>query len=143
MEKINIIGKITIIKNGEIVLKIKNLITSAGLAEMSGLLLTDIGGNAFDYIAIGTGTTAAAISDTTLETEQMRVAGTGTQLTTTTTNDTAHLESTFNIVSTLAITEAGILNAGALGTLLNRQIFAAINVVNGDVLVIKWDISFS
>jgi len=142
-DKIRMVGMVTIVKNGEVVKKVKNLITTVGKAEMSGLLLADIGGTAFDYIAIGEGTTAAAITDTTLEDESMRVAGTGTQTTTTTTNDTAHLESTFNIVATLAITESGILNAASTGDLYNRAVFAAVNVVSSDTLVIKWDVVFS
>lgn len=143
MEKTKITGRFRIFKNGELVVDKENLITNVGLAEMSGLLLTDIGGTAFDYIAIGEGVTAANATDTTLETESMREAGTGTQVTTSVANDTAHLESTFNIITTLAITESGILNAASNGDLLNRQTFAAVNVVNTDTLIIKWDIEFS
>ncbi len=143
MDKQKMIGMVTIVKNGIIVKKLHNTIVTTGKGSMSGLLLSDIGGTAFDYIAIGTGTTGVVAGDTTLETESMRVAGTGTQTTTTTTNDTAHLESTFSIVSTLAITESGMLNASSSGTLLNRTTFSAINVENGDELVIKWDIQFT
>lgn len=143
MKGIKMLGKVTIIKNGEKVKEIKNLIVNTGLASMSALLLADISETAYDYIAIGTGTTAAAAGDTALGTEQMREAGTGTQVTTTVTNDTAHLESTFNITSTLAITEAGMFNAASSGTMLNRQVFSAVNVVDGDTLVVKWDVGFS
>ena len=142
-QKTQMRGKVTIIKNGDEVKQIDNLIVNTGLASMSGLLLSDISETAYDYIAIGVGTTAAGATDTTLETESMREAGTGTQTTSTVTNDTAHLESTFAIGSTLAITEAGILNAASTGTLLNRAVFAAVDVVDGDSLVIKWDIEFS
>lgn len=142
-QNIKATGKFTIEKNGVVVREVENLITNAGFAAMSGLLLSDISETAFDYIAIGTGTTAAAVTDTTLETESMRVAGTGTQATTTVTNDTAHLECTFAITSTLAITEAGMLNAASSGDLLNRQTFTAVNVVSGDNLVIKYDVAFS
>ncbi|GAJ04789.1 unnamed protein product, partial [marine sediment metagenome] len=34
-------------------------LTNAGFAVVAGLLLTDVGGTAFDYIAIGTGAVAA------------------------------------------------------------------------------------
>lgn len=142
-QQVKMKGRFTILKNGVVVRQVENLITNAGFAAMSGLLLVDISETAFDYIAIGTGTTAANVADTTLETESMREAGTGTQTTTTVTNDTAHLESTFNIVSTLAITEAGMLNAASVGDLLNRQTFTAVNVINGDTLVIKYDVAFS
>lgn len=142
-EKTQMKGRFTILKNGKVVREVNNLITNAGFEAMSGLLLTDIGGTAFDYIAIGTGTTAAAVTDTALESEVMRVAGTGTQTTTTVTNDTAHLECTFTITSSLAITEAGMLNAASGGTLLNRQTFTAVDVVDGDTLIIKYNVTFS
>ena len=142
-QQVKMKGRFTILKNGVVVRQVENLITNAGFAAMSGLLLVDISETAFDYIAIGTGTTAANVADTTLETESMREAGTGTQTTTTVTNDTAHLESTFNITSTLAITESGILNAASSGIMLNRTVFSAVNVINGDTIVIKWDITFS
>jgi hypothetical protein len=41
-----------------------NLVTTVGKGLLSGLLLTDIGGTACDYIAVGTGTNAAAAGDT-------------------------------------------------------------------------------
>ena len=144
-EKMKMCGAVTIVKNGEVVHKLRNVITNTGIAEVSGLILSDTQGSktAFDYIGIGTGTTAEAATDTALETEQMREQGTGTQTTTTVTNDTAHIEATFNITSTLAITESGVLNSAASGTLLNRKTFAVVNVSNGDTLVVKWDITFS
>ena len=144
-ERLGMKGRITIIKNGEVVVKQNNLIVNTGLAEMAGLLLTDTSGSVttYDYIGIGTGTTTATATDTTLETESMREQGTGTRTTTTVTNDTAHLEATFNITSTLAITESGMFNAASSGVMLNRTTFSAVNLNNGDVVVVKWDISFA
>ncbi len=127
---------------------VKNLITNAGLAAVAGLILTDVSVNDFDYIAIVTGTTAANAADTTLETEittngGQRAAGTGTRTTTTQTNDTAQLVVTFNFTGSFAVTEAGVLNAGASGDLLCRQVFAAINVVSSDSLQVTWTIAVS
>lgn len=128
--------------------EIKNLITSAGKAALAGLLLTDVGGTAFDYIAIGTGTNAAAAGDTTLQTEAStngasRVAGTGTRVTTSVTNDTAQLVCSWTFSGSFAITEAGIFNASSNGTLLARQVFSAINVASGDTLTITWQVQIS
>ena len=125
--------------------KIQNLVTTIGKAEIAKLFLTDQTGSAiaFDFIAIGEGTTAAAITDTTLETESMREAGTGTITTTTVTDDTSTLVGVFNIVSTLAITEYGLLNAGTAGTLFSRTIGAVKNVVNGDTITVTWNIAHS
>lgn len=126
----------------------KNLVVTAGKAHVAGLLLVDVGGTAFDYIAIGTGTTAAAAGDTALGTEittngGQRAAGTGTRVTTTVTNDTAQLVLTYSFTGSFAVTESGIFNASSAGTMLCRQVFSAINVVNGDSLQVTWKIAVS
>jgi len=138
MDKIKFTTNVKIIKNGEIVKNVTNTIVNAGLAALSGLLLLDIGGTAFDYLAIGTGSSAVTAADTTLGTESYRVAGTGTQQTSSVANDTARLTGSFSITGTHAITEAGILNAASTGTLLNRTVFSAVNVNSGDTLEIQW-----
>ena len=154
-ETCNINGHITfeVIRDGEVIdtREIKNLIVSSGKAAMAALCLVDVAETAFDYIALGTGTTAADAGDTTLETEittnggERRGGGdvTGTRVTTSVTDDTAQLVTTFAFTGSFAITESGILNAGALGELLARQVFAAINVASGDSLQITWKVQFS
>ena len=152
-EKAGIMGVIEIIcrgKDGKVKGErlVRNKITNAGLAAMAALLLTDVAEDSFDYIAVGVGTTAAAATDTTLETEitdsgLARAAGTGTRVTTTVTNDTAQLATTFSVTGSKAVTEAGMLNAASAGDLLARQVFSALNVVNGDSLAITWKIVFT
>jgi len=127
---------------------IDNTVVNTGRAQVAGLLLTDVGGTAFDYIAIGTGTTAAAVTDTTLGTEITtgggeRTAGTGTRVTTSVANDTAQLVVTFTFTGSFAVTESGVLNAGVAGVLLSRQTFGAINVVSGDSIEVTWKIQVS
>lgn len=117
-------------------------LTNLGFKEIAGLMLTDVGGTAFDYIAIGTGTTAADPTDTALQTEVKRKAGTGTRVTTTVTDDTAQLVTTFSSADTLSgtqnITEVGVFNAAAAGVMLMRQVFTAesINWDAGDTFEI-------
>lgn len=142
IEKIKAKGTLIIKKNGKVIKEVTNLIVNGGLETWTGLLLTDTTGSytAFDFMAIGIGTTTQTATDTTLETESLRVAGTGTQITTSTTNDTAQLVATFNITSTLAITESGIFNDATTGTMFNRTTFPAENVINGDDLELTWKI---
>ena len=120
---------------------VKNLVPTVGKAGLA----SRVGGSGaeavFDYIAVGTGTTAAAAGDTTLQTELAasgltRAQGTVSRVTTTTTNDTAQVTKTFTVTGTQAVTEAGVLNASSGGTLLSRTVFSAINVVNGDSLTV-------
>lgn len=122
-----------------------NLITNAGKAEAAALLAGVDTPTAFGYIAVGTGTTAAAVTDTTLETETAsaglsRAASTNSRVTTDVTNDTAQFLKSFTVTGTVAVTESGVLNAASTGDLLCRQVFSAINVVNGDTLQITWKI---
>jgi hypothetical protein len=128
--------------------KIKNLVTNAGLA---GIASRDNGAGseaAFTYIAVGTGTTAAAAGDTALETEVStsglsRANATASRTTTNTSNDTARLVYTFTVSGTVAVTESGVLNASSSGVLKCRQVFSAVNVVNGDSLQVTWDTVYS
>lgn len=122
---------------------ISNLVTNAGKAGVASRINGNGGEAAFTYIAVGTGTTAAAATDTTLETEitdsgLARVAATASRVTTDVTNDTAQDTTTFSVSGTKAVTESGVLNASSVGVLLARQVFSAINVVSGDSLTITW-----
>ncbi len=125
-----------------------NVITNAGKAAVAATIVADVAGNEFDYIAIGTGTNAAAATDTQLQTEissggGQRAGATGTRVTTSVTNDTAQFVVTYNFTSSFAVTESGVLNAASTGDLLCRQVFSAINVANGDSLEVTWKIQVS
>lgn len=122
-----------------------NGITDAGRAILSGLINGSGTPAAFTYVAVGTGVGAFATSDTTLGTETAasgltRAAGTASIVTTTITNDTAQVAKTFTVTGTVAVTESGLFNASSGATLLARQTFSAINVVNGDSLAVTWKI---
>lgn len=128
-------------KDGEV--NYHNLIPTAGKAG----IITRLGGisapAAYTYLALGTGTNAAAAGDTTLQTEittggGARANSTVSAVTTTTTGDTLQIDHEFTFSSSFAITELGILNAASAGTLLSRLVFAAINVVNGTVIHFYW-----
>lgn len=115
-----------------------NLICTAG----KNALLAATGGkavDAFDYICIGTGSTAADAGDTALGNESARAQGT-------TTNPTA---SSWKVTYTFpagtgtgAITESA-LDSGAVASaaILCRQVFAAINKGASDTLQIDWTIT--
>lgn len=123
-------------------LRTSNLITNVGHAAGNGRMSNQGSYSPFVNIAIGTGTTAAAATDTALQTEittggGARGAATSTQVTTSVTNDTTQLVKTFSFTSSFAVTEEGILdNASSGGSLLAHQVFSAVNVVSGDSLTI-------
>lgn len=127
---------------------VHNLITNAGKAGIASRINGSGAEAAFTYLAVGIGTTAAAAGDTTLQSEIVdsglaRVNATASRVTTSVTNDTARLTTTFTVTGTKAVAEAGILNAGSGGTLLSRQVFTAVNVVNGDSLQLTYGVQAS
>jgi hypothetical protein len=119
-----------------------NLITNVGHAAANARMSGQGSYNAFVNLAIGTGTTAAAATDTALQTEittggGARGAATASQVTTTVTNDTTQLVKTWTFTSAFAVTEEGIFdNATSGGNLLAHQVFPAINVASGDSMTI-------
>jgi hypothetical protein len=126
---------------------VSNLITTAGVAGIAARINGTGTPAAYTYIALGTGTTAAADANTQLEAEVTtsggeRAAATCSVVTTDTAGDTAQLVNTFSFTTggTFAVTESGVLNAASTGTLLARQVFAAINVASGDSLQVTWKI---
>lgn len=127
---------------------IKNLVVSAGKAGIASRINAAGAEAAFTYIAIGTGTAAAAAGDTTLGAEittagGQRASATCTRVTTSVTNDTAQDVVTFSFTGSFAVTETGLLNDATTGTLLARQVFSAVNVASGDSLQVTWKIQAS
>lgn len=142
--------EIAVLRNGTIIeqRKVKNLITNAGMAEVANLMGNVSSPTAFTYLAVGTGATAAAATDTTLQTEitdsgLARAAATMSRVTTSVANDTVQLVKSWTVSGTKAITECGILNAASVGTLLSRQVFSAVNVVSGDTFQVTYKVQVS
>lgn len=94
----------------------------------------------FKYHDSGVGTTAAAIGDTDIETTDGEARATGTQ-TEGTTADIYKSVGTISYTTTKAITEHGIFNALTGVTLLDRHVFSAINVVNGDSIEFTYELT--
>jgi len=120
--------------------EIRNLIVDDGFAGVASRINGDGAEAVFTTLAVGVGTTSAAAGDATLESEITtdgleRGASTVGRETDSATNDTATFDKTFTVTGTKAVTEIGILNnVAAGGTLMGRQVFGAINVVNGYTL---------
>ena len=134
---------IAVVREGQIVEERDsyNIVTAAGKALVSGLILTDVTVTACDFIAIGTGTSAPTTAQTALVGEKYRNACTGSQTTTTVPNDTARLTCSVAITATATMSEAGVFNATASGTMLARSTYSAISVNSGDTLNIGYDVA--
>lgn len=152
LEGIKLKGQIevSLIRNGKEIEKreVRNTITNTGLAEIANLVGNVSTPVAFTYLAVGIGTTPAAAGNTTLESEITdtglgRSAATVTRQTTSVTNDTLQLVKQWTATGVKAITECGAFNASSAGIMLGRQVFAAINTVNGDTVQITYKFIFS
>jgi hypothetical protein len=90
------------------------------------------------YVAIGTGTTAVALTDTTLGGEvETRATGTSSRTTTSTTNDTYQVVGTVTATASRTIGEVGIFDASSSGNLFVRGVLAStVSLASGDTLTV-------
>ena len=114
-----------------------NLIVTVGKNFAANALL-NVSSSPFTHMAIGTGTTPAALADTTLESQSVRQAFTSSSVPA----NVANMSTTYAAgVGTGAITEAGIFNASSGGTMLSRVVFPVINKSASDSLTINWTVT--
>lgn len=97
--------------------------------------------DAFKYHASGTSTTAESNTDTALGTE-VESRATGSQIEGATSNIYKSV-GTINYTATYAIVEHGLFSASTGGTLMDRSVFSAINVVNGDSIQFTYEGTFN
>ena len=102
--------------------------------------MKDASATAMSRMAIGTGSTAAAASDSALGSEAARVALTST---TVSGADVTYVATFGAGTGTGAITEAGILNAASSGTMLCRTVFDVVNKGASDSMTITWTVTVS
>ena len=124
--------------NDEVVKEVDNLVVTAGKNYVADRMKNN--STVMGYMAVGTGTTAAAASDTTLASESDRNALTST---TVTNNEVAYVGTWAAGDASVAITEAGLFSASSGGTMLARTVFSAVNKGASDSLTITWTITVS
>lgn len=112
-----------------------NLITTVGKNGIADQLVASPAISKPSHMAIGTGTNAAALGDTTLQTELDRNALTSK---TRSTNVVTMVGDWAAGDGTGAITEAGIFDASSSGNLYARAVFSVVNKAAADTLSISW-----
>jgi hypothetical protein len=120
------------------IILLANVFTNVGASIITNRVIQ--AGTAAKNIGWGTGVTAAAVTDTALQTEVApttaggRTVGTESRVTTTVTNDTNQVAGTVtqSAAGPVAITEAGLFDNVTAGNLLIHSVFAAINTLLGD-----------
>jgi len=134
-------GKLTISLNDAIVRETENLIVTAGKEWVTARMKDT--STVMTHMGVGTGTTAAAIANTALETI------TGARLGLTTSGGVvAGAVITYACsfpagAHTAAITEAGIFTAVTSGTMLARTVFGVVNKGALDTMTISWAVTIS
>ena len=98
----------------------------------------------FKFHDSGTGTTAEAAADAQLVNDCGEARDTGTQVEGTSANIYKSV-ATHTYAGTFAITEHGLFNLATLaaGTLMDRTVFAAINVVSGNQIEFTFNITLT
>jgi|TARA_R100000951_G_scaffold30363_1_gene26136 hypothetical protein len=132
-------GKLAIALNGETVKEVDNLVVTAGKGFVASRM-KDATTTAMTHMAIGTGSTAAAASNTALGSQSAR-----TTLTSTTVSgaDITYVDTFPAGTGTGAITEAGLFNASSSGTMLCRTVFSVVNKGASDSMTITWTVTVS
>jgi len=128
-------------KTGDLTAPTMALVTTAGVNYLAADFIS--GGSAhisaFNFHDCGTGTTAAAIGDTALQTAAgtSRVSGTQSNPA----SGQYKTVATISYTSSLAITEFGLFSASTSGTLWDRRTFSAVNVANGDSIAFSYTLT--
>lgn len=123
--------------------EVKNLVVNTGLAFIINRM-TGTSKAVMSHMALGSGTTAAAASQTDLVTllgsrevlDSTTISGTN--------NEKVVYVSSFEAGdATGAVTEAGIFNASSSGDMLCRTVFAVVNKAADDAMSVTWTITLA
>ena len=101
-----------------------------------------------NYVGVGVGATGAArtavIANTALSNEvELRVAGTSTQQTTSTANDTYQVVGTVTATAARAVDEAGLFDASTAGNMYLSATFPVVNLATGDSIQTTLKVQYS
>jgi|TARA_B110000908_G_C10259433_1_gene458063 hypothetical protein len=138
-ETLKLTGRVTVLLNDEVVQEIDNLVVTDGKGYVASRM-KDATATVMSHMSVGTGSTAAAASDSALGAEAGRVALTSTSVTGAAVTYSASFPAG---TGTGGLTEAAILNASSGGTMLCRTVFSVVNKQSADAMTIQWQVSAS
>lgn len=122
---------------------VENLVVNAGLAYIISRMV-NTSKTVMGFMAVGSGTTAAAAGDTALVSQLgSRKALDSTTITGSNSEKVQYICTFAAGEGTGAITEAGIFNASSSGDMLCRTVFAVVNKAADDTMVITWTVTLS
>jgi len=119
----------------------KRVVTDAFVAALVDTLQSSVASfSDFKYHDSGTGTNVEAAADTVLQTPCGEARDVGTQIEGATANIYKSV-ATNTYAGSFAITEHGLFNAAAAGTLMDRSVFSAITVASGDKIEFTYQLT--
>lgn len=122
---------------------VKNLVVNTGLAFIISRMV-GTSKNVMSHMAVGSGATAVAATDTTLGSQLGSRVALDSSTISGSNNEKVVYVTTFGAgAGTGAITEAGIFNASTSGDMLCRTVFSVVNKGAADTMVITWTITLS
>lgn len=119
----------------------RRVVTNAGVGFIVDAFQNLVELESMNFHDCGTGVTAEAAGDTALGTAYGGARATGTQ--SEPSSNIYRTVGTVSFTSTLAITEHGVFSASSSGVLLDRSVFSAINVVNGDSVQFTYSLTLT
>jgi hypothetical protein len=123
--------------------EVKNLVVNSGLAYIASRM-KDTTKGAMSHMALGSGTTAAAASQTDLvSTLGSREALDSTTISGSNNEKIVYVSAFEAGDATGAVTEAGIFNAASSGDMLCRTVFNVVNKAADDTMSVTWTITLS
>ena len=137
-DDLRLTGALTISLNGVVVQETNNLVVTAGKSWVADRM--NNANTVMTHMALGVGSNAAAVGDTTLQSELDRNTLTST---TVSTNTIAYGCTWAAGDGTGAITEAGLFDAASTGDMLARTVFSVVNKGASDSITITWTITIS
>lgn len=145
-EKLKFMGEVSLVlkdKDGNVkdTREIKNLVVNAGITYIISRMI-DTSKGVMSHMALGSGTTAAAASQTDLVSTLGSREALDSSAVTGTNNEKVQYTASFEAGdATGAVTEAGIFNALTGGDMLCRTVFSVVNKAAEDQLAITWTIT--
>ena len=146
-ESVKVTGHIQVHLNGKLIEDRPNVVTTAGKTALATLMNGTAAGNSLvTHMAFGSGTTAAAASQTALVTEL--TGGGYARVAVTRSNPTAgviqYQATLTGLTSAATVQEVGLFNAATSGVLFARQLTGAVALSSAsDSLQITWQVTFS
>lgn len=120
------------------------IFTDAGQGHVTDRLTANTASTTY-YVAWGSGSTAPAVTQTALVTEnaESRATCTTSRVTTQSTNDTMRNVGTITATANRTVNEAGIFTASTAGTMVLRGTHATLNIETGDMVQYTFDLQFT